>query len=327
MAEIGIVAIGRNEGERLSRCLGSLTGLGAQVVYVDSGSSDRSVEMAAALGLTVLELDPALPFGPSRARNEGVRRLLEIDPSVQFVQFIDGDCELHRSWLAAGARQLREDPRAAIVAGHVRERSPEASIYNKICDIEWDGPTGEVPACGGIAMMRLRAFQEVGGFDPSVLAAEDDEICLRLRRKGWAILRLAAEMAVHDAEMTRLGQWWRRAVRCGYAYAQGAAMHGRSRDRHFVRETRRSWFWGFLLPALILAGAWPSGGGSLLLLLCYPVQMARIYRRTRMRGVADLPSAAYALSCIASKFAEVVGAWKFKMKELRGAPMQLIEHR
>ena len=327
MAGVGIVAIGRNEGARLPRCLRSVTGRGAEVVYVDSGSSDRSVEVAAAFGVTVLDLDPAVPFGAARARNEGVRRLLQIDPSVQFVQFIDGDCELRESWLLAGAGQLRENPQAAIVAGHVRERRPEASIYNRICDIEWDGPTGEVPACGGIAMVRLRAFQEVGGFDPSVLAAEDDELCLRLRRKGWTVVRIAAEMAVHDAEMTRLGQWWRRAMRCGYAYAQGAAMHGRSRDRHFVREARRTWVWGFLLPALTLAAAWPSGGASLLLFLCYPAQIVRVYRRVRRRGVASLPSAAYALSCIVSKFAEVAGAWRFKMKELRSAPLQLIEHR
>jgi len=158
MADIGIVAIGRNEGDRLPRCLRSVTGRGAEVIYVDSGSSDRSVELAAALGATVLSLDPAVPFGPARARNEGVRRLLEIDPSVQFVQFIDGDCELGQSWLVAGARQLRENPGTAIVAGHVRERCPEASIYNKICDIEWDGPTGEVPACGSTRKTSVSFF-------------------------------------------------------------------------------------------------------------------------------------------------------------------------
>jgi GT2 family glycosyltransferase len=327
VAEVGIVAIGRNEGDRLVRCLRSVSILGTPVVYVDSGSSDRSVEVAQAFGAIVIELDSSVPFGPARARNEGARRLLELDPAVQFIQFIDGDCELREGWIAAAVRQLRENPRAAAVAGRLRERSPQASIYNRICDIEWDGPIGEVTACGGIAMMRQQAFQEVGGFDASVLAAEDDEICLRLRRRGWTIVRISAEMALHDAGMSRLRQWWRRAKRCGYAYAQGAKMHGRSPDRHFVREVQRSWLWGFFLPALALAAAWPTRGASLLLLACYPLQFARIYRSMRLRGVGAVSGAAYASSCIVSKFAEVAGAWKFKMKERRGTPMQLIEHR
>ena len=325
--EVGVVAIGRNEGDRVVRCLRSVSGLGATVVYVDSGSSDRSVEIAAALGAMVVELDSSVPFGPARARNEGARLLLSLDPGVQFIQFIDGDCELRQGWIAAAARQLREDPRAAIVAGRLRERSPDASLYNRLCDIEWDRPIGEVTACGGVALIRARAFQEVGGFDASVLAAEDDDICLRLRRRGWSIVRIPAEMALHDAGMTRLPQWWRRAMRAGCAYAQGAKMHGRSGERHFVREVRRSWLWGFFLPALALAAAWPSRGASLLLLVGYPLQFARIYRAMRLRGVGGIPGIAYASSCIVSKFAEVAGAWKFKLKELRGTPTQLIEHR
>jgi GT2 family glycosyltransferase len=324
-SNVGVVAIGRNEGERLARCLRSVVARGAPVVYVDSGSSDASCETAAAMGAVVVNAAP--PFGPGRARNEGARKLLEIDPSVELIQFIDGDCELRADWFGAASEQFRNLPRAAIVAGRLRERSPDASIYNRLCEIEWDGPTGEVSACGGIAMVRARAFQEVGGFDASVLAAEDDEICLRLRRDGWKVVRIAAEMALHDAALTRAGQWWRRAVRCGYAYAQGAKMHGRSPDRHFVRQTRRSWLWGFFLPLGALAAAWPSNGASLLLLLLYPAQVARVFRTSRARGVAAWPAAAYAVSCMACKFAEVVGACKFKMKELRGTPMQLIEHR
>jgi GT2 family glycosyltransferase len=304
-----------------------VSGLGSKIVYVDSGSSDRSVEIAEALGAIVVKLDPSLPFGPARARNEGASRLLQLDPSVQFIQFIDGDCELREGWFAAAARQLREHPRAAIVAGRLRERSPQASIYNRICDIEWDGPIGEVPACGGVAMIRQRAFQDVGGFDALVLAAEDDDLCLRLRRKGWTIVRISADMALHDAAMTRVGQWWRRAMRGGYAYAQGAKMHGGSRDRHFLREIRRTWLWGFFVPALAVVAAWPSRGASLLLLVCYPLQFVRIYRKMHARGLGGVPGAAYAASCVISKFAEVAGAWKFKVKELRGAPMQLMEHR
>src|SRR5262249_11645241 len=151
--------------------------------------------------------------------------------------------------------------------------------------------------------------------------------CFRLRQQGWKILRLRAEMALHDSAMTRFGQWWRRAVRCGHAYAQGAQLHGGSPERHYVRETRRAWAWGFLIPTLAMCAAWPSGGVSLLLLLLYPAQLWRIYRQARHRPLAPAHAAAYAVSCVISKFAEVYGVWKFGIRQLRGGPMQLIEHK
>jgi len=72
----------------------------------------------------------------------------------------------------------------------------------------------------------LEAFQAVGGFDPDIIAAEDDELCLRIRTQGWSIVRLDSDMATHDMAMTRFRQWWRRSVRTGHAYAEGAARRG-----------------------------------------------------------------------------------------------------
>src|SRR5258708_36260034 len=166
-------------------------------------------------------------------------------------------------------------------------------------------------------MMRVSAFASVGGFDPAVLAAEDDEICLRLRRRSWKIVRLEARMATHDAAMTRLLQWWRRSVRCGYAYAQGASMHGASSERHFAHETASAWFWAFLLPLAAVGAAWPSNGLSLLLLLLlYGGQFSRIYVRSRRRGLSRMDAAAYAAACLISKFAEFVGLLKFYRPQL-----------
>ena len=50
---------------------------------------------------------------------------------------------------------LANQPNLAIVCGRLRERFPEQSIYNRLCDMEWDTPVGETKACGGIAMMRV----------------------------------------------------------------------------------------------------------------------------------------------------------------------------
>jgi GT2 family glycosyltransferase len=327
VAEVGIVAIGRNEGDRLKGCLQSALRAATAVVYVDSGSSDRSVETARELGVCVVELGASLPLGPSRARNAGVRRLLQLDPTVKFIQFVDGDCELAEQWIEVGERQLQSRSDVAIVCGRLRERFPSASVYNRLCDIEWDQPAGETLTSGGNCMARVDAFQQVGGFDENVIAGEEPELCFRLREKGWKILRVGAEMALHDSAMTRFGQWWRRAVRCGHAYAQGARMHGGSPERHYVRETRRAWAWGFLIPALAVSAAWPSGGISLLLFLLYPGQLWRIYRQARRRPLAPANAAAYAVSCVVSKFAEIFGVWKFNIRQILRTPMQLIEHR
>ena len=76
MTRVGAVAIGRNEGERLRRCLTSLLQQIARVVYVDSGSRDDSVAVAQSLGVKVVVLDTSAPFSAARARNAGFDALL-----------------------------------------------------------------------------------------------------------------------------------------------------------------------------------------------------------------------------------------------------------
>src|SRR5215472_6326791 len=129
VASIGVVAIGRNEGERLRRCLESVVRQADAVVYVDSGSTDGSVALARSLGVETVELDLSIPFTAARARNAGLRRLLEVDPAVEFVQFVDGDCEIVPGWLERAAEELATRPDVAIVCGRRRERFPQASAY------------------------------------------------------------------------------------------------------------------------------------------------------------------------------------------------------
>jgi GT2 family glycosyltransferase len=241
------------------------------------------------------------------------------------VQFVDGDCELSPGWLDDAAAALRANPKAAAVFGRLRERRPEASVYNRLCDVEWAAaPLGEVKACGGVALMRTAAVRQVGGFDPAVLAAEDDELCLRLRRAGWTIVRIPADMGWHDAAMTRFGQWWARAMRSGWAYAQGAALHGRSADRHFVHERRRAILWAGVLPALIVLLAWPTGGWSLLGLLLYLLSSVRYYRYVRGREVPPQTAFEYTVAGTLSKFPHLVGIVRYA---LHRGPVRLIEYK
>jgi hypothetical protein len=170
--------------------------------------------------------------------------------------------------------------------------------------------------CGGMAMMRVRALQQVDGFNCTMLGFEDFELSFRLRRAGWRVRRLDAEMAVHEAGMMRMAQWCQRQIRTGYARAQEVALHGRSPERYSVREYISIWFWGLLLPVLTVTPAWPTHGVSLLLLAAYPALFLRICRRMRRRGPAGIDAALYAASCVLGKFPQVVGLARFHAEHL-----------
>jgi len=324
--QVGLVAIGRNEGQRLRQCLLSVIGKAAHVVYVDSGSTDGSVELARSLDVDVVELDLSIPFTAARARNAGFAHLLKADAQLEFVQFVDGDCEVVEGWLNFAQRELEAHPDVAVVCGRRRERFPEQTIYNCLCDIEWNTPVGETKACGGDSMMRVGAFQQVGGFNPTLIAGEEPELCVRLRQTGWKILRLDAEMTWHDAQMIHFGQWWKRSLRAGYAYAEGAWLHGHEPERHWVRESRSIWFYGLLIPLLALGLAWPTKGLSLLLLGSYPLVAYRIYRRLQQQ-LKSKDAMLYALFCVLSKFPQLQGQTQFHLGRLLRRRQVLVEYK
>ncbi|MBF2086011.1 glycosyltransferase [Thermoleptolyngbya sp. C42_A2020_037] len=327
MNSVGVVAIGRNEGDRLRQCLSSVVGLAAQVVYVDSGSTDGSVELARSLGAEVVALDLSIPFTAARARNAGFARLLELLPQVEFVQFVDGDCEVVAGWLEQAAQALRDHPDWAVVCGRRRERFPDATLYNRLCDIEWNTPVGEAKACGGDALMRVAAVQQVGGYNPTLIAGEEPELCVRLRQQGWKIFRLDAEMTLHDANMTRFAQWWKRTKRAGHAYAEGSWLHGTPPERHWVKETRSIWLWGLGIPLGAIALAPLIKGLSLLLLLGYPVMTYRIYRYFKQQGYKASDALPYAISCVLGKFPGLAGVLQFHVNRLLGRRNALIEYK
>ena len=99
--KLGVVVIGRNEGDRLVRCLDSLPA-GVACVYVDSASSDDSVAMTRARGVHAIELTAPPRLSAARARNAGLAYLVEQNPALEYVQMVDGDCEVQPGWLDAG---------------------------------------------------------------------------------------------------------------------------------------------------------------------------------------------------------------------------------
>jgi GT2 family glycosyltransferase len=323
---VGCVVIGRNEGTRLRECLASVSSQCASVVYVDSGSADDSVAVARAAGVPVLELDASIPFSAARARNEGFVLLRRIAPATTWVQFVDGDCRLEPGWFAIGTRALQADATLGVVFGRSRERSPERSIYNLLCDIELDVPPGSARACGGVAMVRAEAFEQAGGFDERLIAGEEPELCLRLRRLAWRIECLPAPMMRHDVAMRSFRQWWRRSVRTGHAYAESAWKHGSGRERYRVREVARTVWWGAGLPALVTAACWAFGLVALVGLSAYGWPWARAY--AHVAGRRDRRCCfVYASFCTLAKLPELAGVLRFCCRRLVGGQPRIIEHK
>jgi len=323
-SRVGVVVIGRNEGERLRSCLESLRSSEHVIVYVDSGSSDGSIDVANRLGASVLALDMRRPFSAARARNEGMRRLESIAPDVTWVQFVDGDCQMAEGWITAAQRYLEAHPGVAVLCGRLRERFPERSVYNRLCDQEWNTPIGEARACGGIAMYRVEAFRQVDGFRDDLVAGEEPELCVRLRARGWRVWRLDAEMALHDAAMTRFGQWWKRAVRAGFAYAEGVRLHGAPPERHWVREWRSAWAWGAVLPLLILVAGLAIGPEAGWALAIYPLQILRLGLRSHDIDRGRWPRAFF---LVAGKFPEALGQARSWLMHRRRQQPVLIEYK
>ncbi|MFI4860291.1 MAG: glycosyltransferase [Phycisphaerales bacterium JB063] len=349
MQLVGAVLIGRNEGERLERALHAACAQTDRVVYVDSGSTDGSVAFAHTLGVSVVELNMDEPFTAARARNAGADRLLQVYPDTTIVQFIDGDCELVPGWLEFAAEALESNAKLAAVCGRVHELCPEASVYNRLIDLEWDTPVGPAESCGGIAMFRIRAFTDVGRFDPTVAAGEEPELCMRLRAAGWAIERLDHDMALHDAAITRLSQWLKRSVRTGRGSLDLVTRFG-DNGSGFGAIVKRARFWGLYLPiAVVVFGLLPVVGFGVLLLftselwvfvglwiaifvlMCllslYGAKFSATFLRASVRGLTVNEAKAYAMLDLIGKFAEVRGQWGYLRDQKQGRTTRLIEYK
>jgi GT2 family glycosyltransferase len=340
-AHLGVVVIGRNEGERLKRCLRSVVDqLSAEgpraVVYVDSGSTDGSVAFARSQGVVVVDLDMSKPFTMARGRNAGFEALLAAFPTLEFVHFIDGDCEVEAGWFDAALAAMSTHPNVSVVTGLRRERYPQASIYNRLTDMEWKAPVGEISECGGDALYRTSILQQVGLFNPNMIAGEEPELCVRIRLAGGKILRLPLAMTIHDAAMTRFAQWWKRSKRSGHAYAEGAMLHGRTATRHNVRQTISALTYGLVLPLSAAGIGGPIGlvlgrsaaqAAMTSLLMPYFKAAHGAYKYRLAQGDTPDDARLYAVFCMLGKFPEAAGVLTYVVNYLRGKHTGLIEYK
>ncbi len=324
-SDLGIVVIGRNEGDRLRVCISSARRECDRVVYVDSDSSDGSPDAARALGADVVALQPP-GLTAARGRQAGVASLLERWPDIEFIQFVDGDCELAAGWLDQALAAMATDSRLAAVSGIRSEASTQHNLWSRLVDIEWPRTGGDVLYPGGDSLCRVSALQAIGGWTVDLIAGEDPDLGFRLVDAGWHVRRLAIEMTVHDIRITRFGQYWRRAVRSGFAYAAAGW-----RNRHGVGRVYLIRGLKFTLQAALLAGTlvasalyWPFALAAVAIVIWVWCRSFRFSSRAGLRGADSL---LYALLAIPVRFAQGLGFVRALLGISRGERASLIEYR
>lgn len=318
---VGFVIIGRNEGARLERCLASVLTHSNRVVYADSASSDGSVALAQRLGAKTVLLSDDGRLSAARGRNAGYKELIAHFPECDAIQFLDGDCILQDGWIEKAVAFLQQHPEVAVVCGRRFEADPGASIYNARCDQEWNTPVGEATECGGDALVRRTAFDEVGGYRDDQRAGEEPEMTARMRAAGWKIWRIDALMTEHDAKILSLGQWWRRTQRGGFGYAQAWSVTKGLPQRLYAKQLRSALLWVVALPVAVILVAALFREPLLLLALpaAYGLQLSRI--AIRSGGSGKWSNAALVLL---GKIPEALGAARFF---LTGASRALPEYK
>ncbi|MEY4749810.1 MAG: hypothetical protein RIQ60_2024 [Pseudomonadota bacterium] len=329
---VSVIVIGRNEGERLSRCLRSVlaadwAGHAPELIYVDSRSSDDSVARARALGASAWVLDDPAPCA-AKARNLGLAQA-----RGEFVLYLDGDTELHPAFPAHALRALA-DTQLCAAWGHRRETAPGQSIYTRVLDLDWVYPCGRTPYFGGDVMVRRRALQDVGGYDPTLKAGEEPELCARLRAAGWQIEHLDVPMTGHDLAVRSLSAYSRRAYRSGIAYAEVAERMRRRGDPMWQHEATRDRRHGLVILAALLLSpalpfaliAWPALGPLLFALVA--AVLARTAWRCRWKAPGRLGLLlAYAVHVYLQKVPALFGQWQWQRVARGKGEIGLIEYK
>jgi glycosyltransferase involved in cell wall biosynthesis len=327
---ISVVVIGRNEGARLVRCLESVRNMrwsGAiELIYCDSNSGDGSADRARAFGSRVVEIGTGR-LTAARARNAGWQL-----SSAPFILFLDGDTILHPEFVTNGMAKFKDDPRIAVVWGHRREMHPEASLYNRILDLDWIYEPGLTEFCGGDALMRRVAVQRAGGFNPDLIAGEEPDLCRRIRANGELILHIDAPMTGHDLAMTNWREYWMRAVRGGYAYAEIAALYRNTSDPLWASTSRSNVIRACIYviapaAAILIALVLRSWVAILLFLFCAAALIGRTAIRARRKHGSFATLILFAVHSHVQHIPVFVGQLRYRTIAGRHGRSELIEYK
>lgn len=326
---LSVVVIGRNEGARLANCLDSVRNAKRitleELIYVDSASTDGSPELASLHGATVIALQTERPTA-ALGRNAGWRRA-----KSDLVLFLDGDTIVHQDFPRVACDEISRDRTIAAVWGHRREMHPEASVFNRVLDLDWMYKPGFTEFCGGDVLMRRKALLEAGGFDEGLIAGEEPELCRRIRSHGYTILHIDHPMTKHDLDIADWRQYWNRAVRAGYAYAEISERYRYSDDPSWTSESKgnliRGTFWVLSLLVALALGIRLGLVAIATWLVLFLLLSARSGWRVRWKATNSWTLMLFGIHSQLQQVPIVIGQLKYRLRKRRGASRKLIEYK
>ncbi|MAW80282.1 MAG: hypothetical protein CMI63_08580 [Parvularcula sp.] len=320
-AAIGVVIIGADPRVSPEAAIRSVPE-GCSVVFAPLGPMNEAVAAARKAGAEIAEAGKG-PQTAGRAKNAGYRHLKKIMPGMRYVQFMDASSALDPDWFASAEKFMERRPEVAVIEGSTRRRNGDHVSFPTVAEQRKYQTPGEIVAVAAPgAFMRTEAFEAAGGFRGDLLSCEDDDLCIRQRRRGAHIWRLETDMMIREPR--KMG-WWKRAVLRGFDNAYAMSLHGGPPERHGVGETVRAVIWGFFIPFAIIVAAGLAAAAAAMLAPLTPAPVAaaavlalgallyalKILASIIRRGPFRIASWGEAFGAIFGRFAEAMGVFRF----------------
>ena len=220
-----------------------------EVLVIDSGSTDRSVEIARAGGATVLEIPPE-EFGHGRTRNVGAERT-----SGELIAFLTQDATPLPGWLAALQEAFDLDPRVGAVYGPHRARPGTSPMIARELEAFFAGHApdgrprvqrgGEEPYLSNVNAAYARACWDELRF-PDVPYSEDQAFARAMPAAGWVKVFHpdAAVLHAHDYPPHRFMQRYfdeYRGLRETIGHVEAFGVRSAARDVRGLVAADRAW--------------------------------------------------------------------------------------
>jgi glycosyltransferase involved in cell wall biosynthesis len=198
---IGFIIIGKNEGTKLVRCITSIIrtidedNIGEyEIIYVDSNSSDSSIELVKEIEGNIKIYELTGKANPAIGRNVGAA-----ESKADHYCFMDGDMELVNDFLP-NVIDESGDLKYPFVSGQfenvyydLNDQRIGSELYmkNVLTGDRYQSTTG------GLFIIEKGLWEKVGGMDTRFITGEDLDLGLRLARKGHLLLRKKELFAIH----------------------------------------------------------------------------------------------------------------------------------